>query len=216
MKLFRWVLSPLAFSAFVILASSAEAQTVTVEGSVQYSPHGQPYGAPHPPPGYGYGQPTYGQPAYGPTYVQPAYGQPGYAPVPAPRVRQVRYEDRETSVKGLWIPGAVLFGVSYGLTVAFGTLSWDDDYVTGSLIPLVGPWMMLAYANNDDEAAGAVLSGVAQLAGATMFVLGLVLKQTVKVAVYSLDESDERAPQLALDVLPALGGGMVGVTLTHF
>ncbi len=200
----------MAVLALIGLASpsAALAQTVTVQGQVQYGQpppsYQQPYGQPT------YGQPTYGQPQY-PTYAQP------YAPTYQPQVRQVRYVEQETSVKGLWIPGIVLFGVSYVLT---GTLASaavaSSDYVGYSWIPLVGPWLMLGEAANDEQFAGALVGGIAQAAGLTMFVLGLALRQTVRVAVYSLDESNERAPRLALDLVPAPAGGMVGLSLSHF
>lgn len=207
----RWGL--LMAGALVMVPQLAEAQTVRVEGQVQYQPSAPPPGYGQPPPGYGQPQP-YAQPAYGQPYAQPTYR---YAPTYQPRPRQVRYVERETSVKGLWIPGIIVFGVSYALTATLGgTMSWDADYAAFSLIPLVGPWLMLSAAGNDDEIAGALVGGIAQLAGAGMFILGLALRQTVRVAQYSLDERDERAPRLALDVLPAPAGGMVGLTLSHF
>src|SRR5690606_21199647 len=163
--------------ALVSSPPAAQAQAVTVEGQGQY---GQP--PPPPPPSYGqptYGQPYgYGQPTYGgpPTYGPPTYGQPygqpqypGYAPTYAAPTRRVRYEQRETSIKGLWIPGIIVFGVSYALTSSVATLSADTEYVDYSFIPLVGPWLMVGTANNDDEVAGAIVSGLAQTAGVLMF-----------------------------------------------
>jgi hypothetical protein len=214
MTMFRWVGSALGALLF-LSAAPASAQTVTVEGQVQVQPYGQPppgYG--QPPPGYGQPQPQQPQP-----YAQPYYGQPyaqPYAPTYQPPQRQLRYEDRETSIKGLWIPGIIIFGVSYALTASLSLLSPDPDYQTFALIPLVGPWMMLAEAGNDEEITGALAGGVLQLAGVTMFILGLVLKQSVRVATYALDEGDERSPTLSFDLRPAPAGGMVGLTLTHF
>ena len=189
------------------LAATVQAQGVTVEGQVQG------YGQPPP----GYGQPSYGQPSPGqPGYAQPN-GQPQYAPTYQAPPRQVSYVDQETSIKGLWIPGIIVFGVSYVLTSSLSALSFAPDYASFALIPLVGPWVMLSVPGlNEDEIAGAILGGVAQLAGVTMFLLGLTLRQTVRVAVYSFDDRDERAPRLALDVLPATAGAMFGVTVTHF
>ncbi len=192
----------------------ASAQTVTVQGQVQVQPYGQPQGYAQPPPGYTYGQPTYA-PTYGqPAYAQPVYAQPGYPTYPAP-VRQVRYEQRETTIKGLWIPGAIIFGASWALTGSVASIRLNTDYATYAWIPLVGPWLMLSVAGSDDEIAGALLGGITQVAGLTMFALGLALHETVRVAVYSLGD-DPRAPQLALSVQPALAGGMATVTLTHF
>lgn len=203
----RWMVA--LACALVVAPAMTEAQSVTVQGQVQVQPYGQPYyGQPYaqPPPGYGqpYAQPQYGQPygqPYAPTYVQPQ--------------RQVTYVDQETSVKGLWIPGIVIFGVSYVLTGSMGILGSSADYRGYAWIPLAGPWMMLGEARTDDEVTGALVGGVAQLAGLTMFVLGLTLRQTVRVAVYTL-ERHERAPQLALDLLPTPAGGQLGVTFSHF
>lgn len=186
--------------ALALLAApgAASAQTVTVQGEVQYGNPPQGYG--NPPPGYGQQQPQQ-QPYYAPTYQQPA--------------PQVRYVDRETNIKALWIPGIIVFGVSYGLSAAFGSIP-GGDYSIWMYIPVIGPWAALGYANNDDEITGSLIGGLTQLGGLTMFILGLTLTRTVRVAVYSLDESDERAPTLALDALPAPGGGQIGLTLSHF
>ena len=219
MRMARWGLGWLGAVALVLAPLAAEAQTVTVQGQVQYQPYGQGYG--QPPPGYGQAQayPQYGQPQY--PYAQPQYPvaqqyQP-YGPTYQAQPRRLTYVERETSVKGLWIPGAIVFGASWLLTgTVASALSYDPDYASWGWIPLAGPWMMLSVAGSDDEVAGALIGGITQLAGATMLILGLTLRQTVRVAQYSLDERDERSPQLAFDVLPAPAGGMVGLTLNHF
>jgi hypothetical protein len=216
MKMLRWSLAVLAASLgmgalFAVDAASAEAQSVVVQGQVQVQ-QPQPYyqqGYGQPPPGYG--QPGYGQPAYG----QPVYQQPAYAPTYAPQPRRVQYVDQEESIKGLWIPGIIVFGVSFVLTGTLATtFSWNGDYVGYSWIPLVGPWIALSTNPNDEEIAGAVLGGIGQAAGLTMFVLGLALRQTVRVPVYSF--GGERGPQLAFNVRPEMGGGSLGLSLTHF
>jgi hypothetical protein len=209
----RWYVATVLAVA-IASPSPSEAQTVTVQGQVQYQPYTQqPYGQ-----GYGQPPPGYGQP-YGQPYTQPTYGTPyapTYAPAYAPPPRQLTYVDRETSMKGLWIPGLVIFGASWVLTGSLSVLGADTDYQAYGWIPLVGPWMMLGEATNDDETAGALVGGIAQVAGLTMFVLGLTLRQTVRVAVYALDGRDPRGPELALDVLPTPGGGRLGLTLSHF
>jgi len=188
-------------------ASEARAQGVVVQGQVQVQT--APQGQVNVPPGYG---------ASGQVYVQPA--QPTYAPtyqVYQPPQRQLRYEEVETSIKGLWIPGIIIFGVSYVLTGTMGsTLGLTSDYADWSWVPLIGPWVMLANSVNDDEATGALIGGIAQTAGLAMFVLGLAITRTVRVARYVLNEGDDRSPQLAFDVLPAAGGGQLGLTLSHF
>lgn len=205
MESLRWSASLFALTALLAAAAPARAQTVTVQGEVQVDPYGQPQGTPTPPPGYGQPQPYVAQPyAYVPTYQPPP--------------RQVRYVERETTIKGLWIPGIIIFGVSYGLTAAFGQLGSEADYRTWTAIPLIGPWVALGVCQSCDEdmVTGALVGGIAQAAGLTMFILGLSLRRTVRVATYALDEDDARSPQLAFDALPAPGGGQLGLTLTHF
>jgi len=190
-------------------ASVAHAQGVVVQGQVQVQT--QPQGQVNVPPGYG---------ASGRVVVQPTQPAPTYAPtyqVYQPRQRQLRYEEVETSIKGLWIPGIIIFGVSYVLTGTMGsTLSFNPSYNDWSWVPLIGPWVALGYANNDDETTGALIGGIAQAAGLTMFILGLAIHRTVRVARYVFNEGDDRSPELAFDVLPAAGGGQLGLTLSHF
>lgn len=191
--------TPLLISLFGLIAAlcwsagatSADAQ-VTVQGQVQVQ---GPYVAPAPPP-----------PAYGTSYPT-AY--------PA-QTRQLRYVESTESIYGLWVTGLIVFPVSYVLTGTMATaLSYNDDYATYSWIPLVGPWLMLGEANGDAETGAAIAGGVAQLAGLTMFVLGLTLRRTVRVAVYALGDG-EHAPELALNPLPLAAGGGLSATLTHF
>ena len=205
MTMLRWSAALIAVAALAG-ANRAEAQSVTVQGQVQYQPYQQQ--------GYGQPPPGYGQP-YQQPYQQP-YVQPQYAPTYQQPQPQVQYVERTESIKGLWITGIIVFGVSYVLGGTFGLLSWDGNYSDWMWAPLVGPWVAAGYAGNEDELAGAILGGVAQAAGLTMFILGLALQRTVRVAVYALDDSDERSPELALDLLPAVGGGQVGLTLSHF
>jgi hypothetical protein len=208
MNTLRWSASLVAVAAVLAASTQAQAQTVQVQGQVQYQPYGQQpqQGYGNPPPGYGQQQP----------YAQP-YQQP-YAPTYQQPQRQVRYVEREATIKGLWIPGIIIFGVSYGLTASFGQLGPDNAYRNWTLVPLIGPWVALGTCEwcDDDAVSGAVLGGVAQAAGLTMFILGLSLRRTVRVATYSFDDDDARSPQLALDALPAPGGGRIGLTLTHF
>lgn len=186
--------------------TTASAQTVVVEGQVDYS---------NPPPGYGNPPPGYGQPQQQPQ-PQPQPQQPYYAPTYQQPAPQIRYVDRETDIKALWITGAALFGATYVLGSSLGQLGLSGDYALWMFIPLVGPWAALGYANNDDEIAFSLIAGIGQAAGLTMFILGMTLRRTVRVAVRAINESDERSPTLALDLLPTPGGAQLGMTLTHF
>lgn len=209
MEMVRWAFAALGALVLMTAPTEGAAQTVTVQGEVRYQqPYGQQtYGQPHP---QSYGQPP---PGYG--QQPPVYGQP-YAQPYVPQTRQVRHVERETSVKGLWIPGIIIFGASWALTATTASAFTAGDYALFAWIPLVGPWLMLGAAGNDEQVGAALASGILQLAGATMFILGLTLRQTVRVAEYSFDERDARAPQLAFELLPAPAGAMVGLTLSHF
>lgn len=81
--------------------------------------------------------------------------------------------------------------------------SWGDFRIFGA-IPLAGPFMQLA-AIPDGQADAwpywLVIDGVAQLAGATLFIVGLLTPEEV---------SDPNAPSLT--VVPTLGPGQVGLT----
>lgn len=197
----------MAVALLGVCLGTAEAQSVTVQGQVQVG--GQGYG--QPPPGYGQ--------ASGTVYVQPQYPQqqqqPYYQPRYQPPQRQVRYEERTSSIPGLWIPGIIMFGVSYGLGGLSGLLS-NGDYSDWMWVPVIGPWVALGYSDFEDEVVGAIVGGVIQAAGLGMFVLGLALQRTYRVAVYALDEGDPESPELAFDLLPAPGGGQLGLSLTHF
>ena len=202
-----------AVAATAMLGAPAHAQNVVVQGqggvvvpgAGQAQVQGQVQVGVQPPPGYEYARPAPAQPQY------------GYAPSYPVRQPQLRYEQREQSIKGLWIPGIIIFAASYGLTAAFGgALSFNDDYLIWTSIPLIGPWVALGYAGSDGETAGAVLGGVTQAAGALMFVLGLSLTRTVRVPVYAFDRFDPQSPRLGLDVIPAPGGFALGASLAHF
>ncbi len=214
MRELRWILGAVLVVACV--PSAVQAQSVTVQGQVQYQQPPPGYG--QPPPGYGqppppaYGQQPYVQQPYGqqPYGQQPYYGQPSY-PV---RQRQLQYVDSETSIKALWIPGIILFGVSYVLTASLASELSFGDYALFAWIPLVGPWFMVDAASNDDEIIGGVLGGIGQLGGLTMFILGLVMKEPVRTAVYV--DNSERPTSLSFDLRPEPYGASAVVSLTHF
>lgn len=208
----------LAIVGSVCVAGSARAQ-VGGEATITVSP---------PPPGQVPSQPSYGvpqspPPGYGQPYVQP---QTYYAPVLQPASPQ--YVERSESIKPLWITGVILLPTTWVLTWITASATTyceagpcrDIDYWLWSWVPLVGPWFMIGHGDderalNAGEIAGAVFSGVAQTAGLMMIILGLALRQTVRVQTFALDDS-ERAPALSLGLAPALGGAELTATLTHF
>lgn len=162
----------------------------------------------YPPPGYGqqYPQQGYPPPGYGQQYPQQQqYAQPAQ-PV-----------QRTENIKALWIPGLIILPLSYILTFTIALSDFPDaglDYHLESLIPLVGPWLMLGDANTGTESVFALIMGIAQLAGLIMIITGLTVRRTVTEEVAERDE--DRSPSLFVDVMPAAGGGMLGLTLTHF
>lgn len=117
---------------------------------------------------------------------------------------------------GLFWAGLPIFAVPYLLTIA-SAYAIDDgvtDLSTFSLIPLLGPWLMLDYAFEDYEVTLLVLSGVAQLAGAVLMVLGLTTYREVAVRADLGDQPDSPTLTLTPLVSDTFAGG--ALTLQHF
>lgn len=202
-------------------AVQGEAQVTVQPGQVQgqvyvqpQQPYQQPYGYPQQQPPPGYGQP----------YAQP---QPYYQPQPVAPA-QPRYVERSESVPGLLVSGVIILPVSWVLTWTMTTATLDStgrdvDYWLWSWVPLIGPWFMLGQGDdstfgrglNESEVGGAILAGVAQATGLILIILGAAIRRTVRVATYALGD-DERAPELSFSAAPVDGGGVLGLTLTHF
>ena len=156
---------------------------------------------PAPPPGYPpppAGQPGYPPPAQGqPGYPPPAQGQYPPAPYPAPYATPYPYAQVQAppagppvmvhrARKGLLIAGLVTFGVSWGLTVLVSASFNDSSNTTCTTtkcqeaadlfwIPFAGPIL----ADNADPGDGsgrplAVLWSLAEVAGATMAIIGMI------------------------------------------
>jgi len=165
-------------------------QLIAAQGQPAPQPQGQDYPQQQPQPGYAV------QPQYA-TYQQP----------------QTQFET-EPNMRLFWI-GLPLFAAPWVLTWAL-TLTIDDgatDATGYSFIPLVGPFLMLE--NNDDFFATVlIIDGLAQIAGATLMVLGLVTTREVEVRAELGNEPD--APVLTFR--PLAGQNYVGgsLTLTHF
>ncbi len=158
-----------------------------------YPPRDQapPPGYGYPPPGYAYPPPGYGYP---PSY---GYPPPGYVFVPMDNrpleleVREGRspppgYYEKSTIRKGLVIPGAIVFGVTYGLSFLIGTMGSDDDnsdlYL---LVPVAGP-IIWGHSKKCDEYGGNCGSptlgwmlGIGQAVGITLFYFGVTKRDKV-------------------------------------
>ncbi len=149
-----------------------------------------------------------------PVYVQPYY--PVAAPQPAPPP-QPREESRPHL--GLAISGGVMLGVSWLVHAALISPlagcdldscqdAWGDFRLVGT-IPLAGPWIQLAVKPTSDRDGWLpylVIDGLLQIAGLTMLILGVSLRETV--TVYS-----EGPAGFELAVLPSAGpdGGGLGL-----
>lgn len=182
--------SAIALSLVAYSQSSLSAQQVVVPQPQPVQQQTQPVYA-QPAPVYGqapYGQPVYGQPTYGqPVYGQPVYGQPQYAPQP-----QGQVVTEETSVKALWMPGMIAFLAGWvlnftlvtpiGIAAKSGSCARSlgcnaDESWSWSIVPLIGPWVQLGF--HTPEAPIPVTMGIIQAAGATMFIAGLVMKESI-------------------------------------
>jgi hypothetical protein len=162
-------------------------------------PQGQ-QGYPPPPQGQqGYPPPAQGQPGYPPPYQPPPgqYQQP--APYPAPYGSPYGYYQPQVQQpagpppmvhrprKGLLIAGLITFGVSYGFALLGSVALNDTSSSNGCLttqcqeaadvlwIPFLGPVL----AQNADPGTGdgwpfAVTWSLAQVAGATMTIIGMI------------------------------------------
>ena len=135
-------------------------------------PGAQPYYAPpgaYPPPGTYYPPGAYPQPYYAP-YLFP-YPQPYYAPAPPVDTRPSvmdydpskpipeGYRLESSSRKGMVVPGGILFGISYGISLMVAaSTSESSTYYSSSYsssssgvpfdnnmlyYPVVGPWLAL-------------------------------------------------------------------------
>lgn len=151
-----------------------------------------------------------------PALVRPA-PPPSRLPYQEGQVIPEGYRLRSGPRKGLVIGGAIVGGAAYGFGVA-GAI--DSDFADNAgylLIPVVGPWLMLAAGSDPPKSCPAqavcadgmpdykplfvAAAGVAQAVGTVLFVVGLTSKRRY------LERKD-----LEVSVAPAsLGQGAYGV-----
>jgi hypothetical protein len=178
---------------------------------------------------------------------QPA-PQPAVTPMPAPVAPAVptptiRYEERTShGVPAVFIPGFVTLGVSWGVTIVVGIEvsahndpNYSDDSssdfydssdggtpkgidVAASLIPLVGPWIGLGSGESRVPDAVWVVSGVTQMVGLTLGVVGLALKRTRRVPVYSYGaaESTKETTAYLTPLVMGRGGAGLGLRVVNY
>jgi len=102
------------------------------------------------------------------------------------------YKLRRQARRGLVIAGSIVTGVPYAFSVTGAVGANFEDSSGFLLIPVLGPWLMLASGGaNDEDCSTAtgyycsgdqsglrailVLDGLAQAAGATMFIAGIAM-----------------------------------------
>jgi hypothetical protein len=176
-----FVASLLAFPVHAAPILVAEATSGSTAQPAAPSPSTQPapaqpgtqpyYGPPgtYPPPGAYYPPGTYPQPYYAP-YVMP-YPQPYYVPAPPVDTRPTvmdydpskpipdGYRLESNSRKGMVVPGAIIFGISYGISLMVAASTTESPPYSSSsysssssgvpfdsamlYYPVVGPWLAL-------------------------------------------------------------------------
>jgi len=139
-------------------------------------------------------------------------GQPQYGTYQGQAVQTQTYETRPTW--GLFWAGLPIFLVPYLVTGLVGS-AVGGEYTTYGWIPVAGPFIWAADGFvYEEELTILVISGIAQLAGIAMMILGLAIQR--EVAVRAQLGPDERAPVLTFAPVASdtFAGG--ALTLSHF
>ena len=89
----------------------------------------------------------------------------------------------QQSIVWMIVTGSVTWGLAYVLTIAVTAAVGAQGYEIGiNAIPLAGPWVCLGACDRpDDYAAALVGSGLLQITGLTLLILGAALHETVTV-----------------------------------
>jgi hypothetical protein len=173
-----WSIPSLAFAAPPVLppeptavAEPAPAPAPEPEPVVVVQPAPAPEPAPAPAPGWEQPQPA---PAAQPVPPPPVYQPQPYAqPVPPP----YKPYNRNRGL-GLVISGFSIFGISYLITAASGTIAIDagsPEIGRPLLIPGVGPFIAASRVPSATLGFGLGFTGVIQLAGLAMGTSGAVM-----------------------------------------
>jgi len=196
----------------------------------QVAPVAQPQVAPAAPPGYAPAPPGYAPAPAAPVYAQPGEPPPGYAPAWRAQPNEMRYVEgrpippgyhvETRAKKGLVISGSIIFGVPYLLSMSVAASSrYEPD--RWLYAPVIGPFVNLAtrsdYCNPNGTSGTStsfdcaddsgvrfflMMDGLMQVAGATMFVLGLALPTTLLVRDDAPYVGKKPASQFAWTVQP--------------
>jgi len=85
------------------------------------------------------------------------------------------YQLTRRSRPGLWIPGMIMLVVPWAISAAAASES-SDGRLDDLYIPVLGPFLTMNDAN-DWARSPLLIDGLVQVAGVTMFILGLTLKR---------------------------------------
>jgi hypothetical protein len=168
-------------------------------------------------------------PMSAPTTAPTIYSAPSYAPsyAYAPRGRPERVQtgvrtERQTD-RGLWGGGIGLFLAGWVLDFAVLTplanaMSTDrtdaaeQDAWAWSLLPIAGPVIQLGVGA--PHPAIPITTGLMQIGGLVMFILGMTTFHDTEVPVYAFgDPHDPRTARLSMDVSPMGDGAYATLTL---
>lgn len=177
-------------------------------------------------------QSTLTAPQAPPTSAPVVYAAPGYAPAYSPYqyaprgqpqrvqtgVRTERQPDRS-----MWGAGLALFLAGWvldfaALTPLANAISDDrtdaveEDAWAWALVPVVGPIIQLGVGA--PHPAIPITTGLMQIAGLVMFIVGLTSFHDVEIPVYAFgDANDPRTARLSMDVSPMGDGAYATLTL---
>ena len=209
-------------------AASAQAAPPATAPAPVAQPQAAPPGyAPAQPPA---AAPGYAPAPAAPVYAQPGEPPPGYAPAWRAQPVEMRYVEgrpipqgyhvETRAKKGLVISGSIIFGVPYLLSMSVAASSrYEPD--RWLYAPVIGPFVNLAtrsdYCNPNGTSGTStsfdcaddsgvrfflMMDGLMQVAGATMFVLGLALPTTLLVRDDAPYVGKKPANQFAWTVQP--------------
>lgn len=187
-----------ASSAFAPGVASAQ---VVIEGQVTYT-EGSAGSASYEaaPEAYPQAPTTYqAAPASAQAYGSTAYTQPASGPQPT------RYVTRSGPNLGLIIPGVILLAGGYVTTIAGTQLTgWTSEQTAVAALPVLGPFIQLAMFSDIDRSFDdglgifALVTGLAQVVGLTLTIVGLAVPEEWEEPVYALTD-DPNGPALSFD-----------------
>jgi hypothetical protein len=116
--------------------------------------------------------------------------------VPAAPAAAATTRTEYQNLRGLWLPGIPILAGSYALTVVVNAAATPNDgkRIGLSMIPVLGPWILLSDTLPDYHGP-LVVAGLSQAAGLALLAVGLLVEQPVEVPI-GPDSAELRAPRL--------------------